>query len=151
MTHRFWSFVTKSDGCWLWTGRSLSHGYGQLWVDGKRWNAPRLAWTLTNGPIPEGQAVCHRCDTPACVRPDHLFLADQRANIEDMRQKGRGVNPPRHPGAKNVNAKFSDADIRKIRRRYAAGDSLRVLGRAYKVEHTTISMIVRRKTWAHVS
>lgn len=85
----FWSHVQKSSGCWEWQ-KSVSHGkYGQAYVRGRRWAAHRLSWTLTNGAIPPGLKVCHRCDNMKCVRPDHLFLGTQADNLRDMRQKGR--------------------------------------------------------------
>jgi hypothetical protein len=150
---RFWTFVTKTDDCWLWTGRSLnSYGYGQWWVNGKLWIASRLAWVLTHGPITErNQFVCHSCDNPQCVRPSHLYLASQTQNMRDMRVRGRGSKPPTRRGCFNNNTTFTDADVRAIRRRYAAGDSLRTLGQEYRVWHTTIADIVHRRTWGHIS
>ena len=147
---RFWSFVTKTDTCWLWTGRSLNHGYGQYWVNGKRWIASRLAWHLTYGSIPTNQHVCHKCDVPQCVRPDHLFLARQVKNLEDMRQKGRGKLPPVLRGSTNNKAKLTMTDIRDIRVLRKRGWSWRRLGRRYGVWHTTIAAVVNGRTWAHI-
>ena len=78
------------DGCVEWPrGRSRS-GYGQLRSEDRTpWLAHRLAWTLTNGPIPDGLLVCHRCDNPPCVNPEHLFLGTHVDNMRDMVQKGR--------------------------------------------------------------
>lgn len=95
---RFWAKVDKTDGdgCWLWTG-SRRHRYGEFWVNGKREYPHRVSFELANGPIPAGLVVCHKCDVPLCVRPDHLFIGTLADNFADMRAKGRGAAPPRRP------------------------------------------------------
>jgi hypothetical protein len=94
---RFWAKVLRSDGCWLWSACVDEHGYGsfvRLQEDGSHRleGAHRVAWELTHGPIPDGLRVCHHCDTPPCVRPDHLFLGTQADNMADMQRKGRARN-----------------------------------------------------------
>lgn len=79
-------------GCWLWVGGTNGKGYGQLWIDGEpSIMAHRLSWELHNGPIPKGMLVCHKCDTPPCVNPDHLFIGTDKDNIQDCIKKGRYV------------------------------------------------------------
>jgi hypothetical protein len=90
---RFWPKVRKTETCWLWTGTKNERGYGfTTYTDGRNAKAHRVAWELTNGPIPEGLWVLHRCDVPSCVRPDHLFLGDAKENTRDMHAKGRARN-----------------------------------------------------------
>ncbi len=91
---RFWDHVRKADGCWLWTA-CIMRKYGVY----RRWRAHRVAYALTNGPIPAGSVVCHTCDTPTCCNPAHLVLGTQLDNIRDMDRKGRRVTPvgPRGP------------------------------------------------------
>lgn len=78
-----------------WVGDCLVYpptkrdGYGRIRVDGKSWLAHRFSWVLANGPIPEGMYVCHRCDNPPCINPEHLFLGTQTDNMRDMAAKGR--------------------------------------------------------------
>lgn len=79
-------------GCWEWTGGKNRGGYGQLRVDGGRNKTPahRFSYELHVGPIPEGMKVCHSCDNPGCVNPDHLWVGTQADNVHDMMAKGRG-------------------------------------------------------------
>lgn len=87
---RFWRRVDKTDDCWLWTGGSNGLGYGVFGIaTGQTMGAHRYSWQIVFGPIPDGMFVCHQCDTPACVRPDHLFLGTHEDNMVDMVSKGR--------------------------------------------------------------
>ncbi len=72
-------------------GRADGHDRGQVHIRYKNQYAHRVAYELATGPIPEGMVVCHRCDTPACINPDHLFVGTQQDNIADMHRKGRRV------------------------------------------------------------
>ena len=89
---RFWSLVRKadSDACWEWNGPRTKRNYGMVTIARQKVPAHRAAWELTSGPIPAGLFVCHRCDNPPCVRPDHLFLGTALENNQDMWAKNRG-------------------------------------------------------------
>lgn len=91
ISERFWSHVDRTSECWLWTGAKDAKGYGRFQrgrgegtISAHRW-----AWMETHGPIPSTCFLCHSCDTPACVRLDHLFVGDAFANMQDMAAKGR--------------------------------------------------------------
>jgi hypothetical protein len=98
---RFWSKVKKSeepDGCWLWIASKRSTGYGQISCPGGTGNpliASRASWEMHFGAIAKGKFVCHKCDTPLCVRPDHLWLGTAKDNAQDMAAKGRSTKGER--------------------------------------------------------
>lgn len=146
---RFWARVEKTDACWLWTGARSNDGYGSMTYrdpEGTRHHirTHRVVWLLAGlGPIPEGGFICHRCDTPLCVRPDHLFLGTQTDNMRDMMSKGRGPTAER-----NGSARLTSDQVEEIRRRYAEGGiTHRQLAEEYGVHAGTISKITLRTRW----
>jgi hypothetical protein len=89
---RFWRFISPepNSGCWLWSGGLDRHGYGRFPLNRRdKIAAHRLAWCLSHGDIPSGAFVLHRCDTPACCNPEHLYLGDHAQNMRDMVKRGR--------------------------------------------------------------
>lgn len=80
------------DGCWYWTGSLSNKGYGRILVNGKNALASRVSYQLYKGD-PSSLFVCHHCDNPACVNPDHLFLGTAVDNMRDMANKGRNFKP----------------------------------------------------------
>ena len=144
-TDRFTAKVTPepTTGCSLWTGAS-TRGYGRVRRDGRLYQAHRVAYELFVGPIPGGMNVLHRCDTPACVNPDHLFLGTPADRVRNMVAKERAAS-----GEQHGNARLTEGDVRVIRVRAATGEKQKGLAREYGVHRTTISRVVRRKTWRH--
>lgn len=158
---RFWSRVKKGPGCWEWTGAQFNRKwYGAFFMNGRNHSASRVSWMFHYGSIPNGLFVCHRCDNPKCVRPDHLFLGTAADNNGDMARKGRAASGKKHRaslypesirrGEENGAAKLSPVDIIVIRQCHAKGSSTRALAAAYGVCKTTISNIISRRTWAHI-
>ena len=130
--------------------------------------AHRYSWELLVGPIPDGLILCHHCDTPLCVRPDHLFAGTHVDNIRDMFAKGRNGDPTNKTlvhgiawqarygnrrqgkGEQLWNAKLTADQVRQIRRRRADGETLKSLGIEYGVALSLIGRIAQRKAWKHV-
>jgi hypothetical protein len=86
---RFFQKVNKTNSCWLWTGALSSRGYGSFGVNGKTTAAHRYSYQMHIGEIPKGLVICHTCDTPSCVNPDHLWAGTQSENMKDMFNKNR--------------------------------------------------------------
>ncbi len=92
---RLWAKIDKSggvDACWMWTAKAKHvFGYGVICAKFKRGTVTGhvASWALTNGPIPTGAFVLHKCDVPGCCNPKHLFLGDAQANMADKVSKGR--------------------------------------------------------------
>jgi len=144
LEERLFEKVEKTDTCWLWMGTKVRRGYGWLWVDAARGRgtAHRASWELVNGPVPAGLCVLHRCDVPACVRPDHLFLGTRTDNMRDMVAKGRRVKAV---------AKLTPADVANVRARAAEGVRSAELARAHGVSRRAINAVISRETWADVA
>lgn len=147
---RFWSRVKKNSGpsgkCWEWTGHRNHDGYGRAWWNGRHILAHRLAWLLNGHSVPNGLCLCHRCDNPPCVRPEHLFVATQKENIADSYAKGR--QRTEWPlGEAASNAKITADDVRMMR---SSGESPKVLAARYRLDHSNICKILRRTSWRHV-
>ena len=143
---RFWSKVSKTDGCWIWTGAHYRSGHGHSYFKGKYVGAHRLSWILENGEIPEGTNVCHHCDNPPCVNPDHLFLGSQADNMRDMRQKNRGAK-----GETHGSAKLSLEKVIEIKLALKQGRTQASVAVEYQVGRAQISRIASGKRWQNLT
>lgn len=141
----FWGRVNKTASCWLYTGGKKHNGYGLLNIKGRMIQAHRFSYELANGPIPEGQYVLHKCDTPACVNPGHLFLGTQTDNMVDKIAKGRVLR-----GERCVRSKLTEAQARKIKS-LAWQVPSPLLAKEYGVGPGTIRAIWKGRSWKHLS
>lgn len=144
----FWYGVQISgpDECWTWKGATTRGGYGHLkyqlgWV-----YSHRLAWELTQGSVPSGLKVLHRCDNRPCCNPNHLFVGTQAVNVEDMVAKGR-----QQRGEGHYRSSLTASDVVRIRSLHADRIPMSAIAKAYEVGKKTIEAIVYRKTWKHVT
>ena len=197
---RFWEKVDRSgptqphmeSPCWVWKGTVTKQGYGHFKAGGRNVRAHRISYEMASGPIPRDTFACHRCDTPSCVRPDHIFIGTPADNTADMRAKQRErhpsgdahhsrlhpenlargdrngsrlhpervvrgdahasrTRPERRPrGEGHARAKLTEAAVREIRAKSAAGGSQMSLAREFCVSGKTISNVVKRLQWRHV-
>lgn len=129
--------------CWIYTGPTTKDGYGVIGVGrgrGSQRRAHRAAYEEFIGPIPRGMLVCHRCDTPRCIKPNHLFLGTPKDNTQDMLRKSRR---PSQAGERHPSAKLSNKQALEIRQRRAAGEKLSTIARDYGISFQHVSAIAR--------
>jgi hypothetical protein len=148
---RFWSRVNKNGPihpiygqCWTWTGLLSDKGYGRLGGFG---NTHRISWRIHYGEIPNGLHVCHKCDIPNCVNPDHLFIGTNADNVKDKVSKNRQSKGEDH------NSKLTEHEVLEIRRRCKPRDpinGLHALAREFGVAEPVIWNIVHGNRWKHL-
>jgi hypothetical protein len=149
---RFWDKVDKTETCWLWTAWKNNNGYGALMVrhpGGGFLNnlAHRISWELEYGPIPKGLCVLHTCDTPSCVRPDHLFLGTRGDNARDKVAKGR-ARGGRLSGENHPRASITAEQAKQARYFYfAERRSAREIAEHLMISQHVVVDIARGRTW----
>lgn len=158
---RFWSKIDRQGECWFWKKRVNNKGYGVFYIN-RKWpvTANRVSFLISRGYLPTGLEVCHKCDNPRCVKPDHLFSGTHLENMQDMVQKGRSNlgekhHTKKHPewiprGSNRAFAKLNDALVQEIRMLHVEGFTYKEISKKFEVCVMTICNIVRRKLWDHV-
>lgn len=137
------AFVPEpNSGCWLWTKNTVAEGYGTIRAWGKNWRAHRVSWVLHYGAIPAGQMVCHRCDNPSCVNPDHLFLGTAKDNASDMVRKNRQAR-----GLRAGRVKITPSIVWLIRTGMVPHSRIE---KDYGIKRGQIGRIKRYESWAHL-
>jgi len=141
---KFYSFydvdpVTK---CWIWNGRQDKDGYGIFYFSGGKERAHRFSYKLHYQIDPQDLMVCHHCDTPACVNPDHLFLGTCQDNLQDALQKGRFAI-----GDLNGRSKLTPEQVKYALSSTESGASL---ARKWGVSRSTVNRIRRGQGWRNV-
>ena len=145
LNDRFFQKVAKSDGCWIWTGTRDNKGYGCMRIQYRWHKAHRLSYAWFVGLIPDGLLVCHKCDNPPCVNPDHFFIGTNQDNMDDMRAKGRA---PCVVGERNPRNILNARQVLEIRGRDDAG--YKRLAEEYGVSKSCIRDIKVRKNWNYL-
>lgn len=137
---RFMAYVNKDDtGCWLWTGSKLNKGYGCFGIKNKKSRiASRTAYELFKGPIEGKLFICHSCDVPSCVNPDHLWAGTHMENMMDMIDKGR------------QSSRLTPIQVHELRKLKEKGYDRKRLADMFNIAVGTVDGIVRRKRWRHV-
>lgn len=131
-------------GCWLWVSSTNNMGYGQIWDGHKKpIGAHRASWKIHRGPIPDGLHVLHKCDTPLCVNPDHLFVGTPADNAEDKVAKGRHPVGEGHP--------FAKMSASKAMAIFSATGTQRAIAALFGVPQSQVCAIKRRKIWAQAT
>jgi hypothetical protein len=145
---RFWASCPKGapDSCWEWKGHRQPKGYGSIHQSHKVHMAHRIAYEIHFGPIPDNTQVLHKCDNPPCCNPNHLFLGSIADNMTDKTAKQRQAR-----GENIGKAKFTESDIREMRRLYDTGVKQVDIAKLFGLSQGHVTRIVNRKAWTHVT
>lgn len=137
----------NKDECWIWQ-KQKSNRYGYMTINGaKSIGAHRFSYEYFHGEIPEGMMICHKCDTPKCVNPKHLFLGTSQDNTDDKMRKKRHKCKN---GEEHGHSKLTESQVREIKLKLKEGIFQRVIGLEYNVKQTCIYKIKHEITWSHV-
>lgn len=148
---RFWAKVQKlNNDCWIWTASQDKDMYGKFKIvkDGKKIDirAHQYSWQLHTGrPLVKGMVICHKCDHPYCVNPDHLFLGEVIDNNRDAVSKGR--NPH---GETHGKSKLNEEQVKEIRELHNSGHTTTQLSKNFGVARSVIYSLVNNLTWKHI-
>jgi hypothetical protein len=165
--NRFWDRVDirNDSDCWEWVGTKGSAGYGYLYLNGIKLTVTRVMWMVKVGKIPSGHIICHKCDNPSCVNPNHLFVGTFKDNSADMTLKGRngshakpenlfrGKHQNTEPwprGEKHFRTKITKDDVLLVRKLNAEGFSGVEISKKTGVKYHTVSDILLNRSWTHV-
>ncbi len=131
--------VTK---CWNWNGPKDRDGYGTFFFNGGKERAHRFSYTHYYHTAPQDLMVCHHCDNPSCVNPDHLFLGTAKDNLQDALKKGRFA-----VGKLNGRAKLTVDQVKEILESKESGASL---AEKFGVNRSSVNRIRRGEGWGNV-
>jgi hypothetical protein len=134
-------------GCRLWSGGTVRGGYGGLFYEGRNIMAHRAAWLCEHGYLPDDACVLHRCDTPACINPPHLFLGTRLENAQDRERKGRGYD---RRGERNGRSLLTMEQVVEIKNAPPSYGYKVRLSKEYGVSVGAIKQIRMGRTWRHV-
>lgn len=135
---RFMFKVDSTNECWLWLGLRTKSNYGKFSIGKKYISAHRFSYSLFNGLLDEDKFVCHTCDNPPCVNPEHLFLGTPLENMMDMTEKGR------------QHSKLTVFNVIEIRKMWDNGLSQRKIIEKFNITSGTVSNITARRSWKHI-
>lgn len=147
---RFWAKVNllRKDECWLWAAGVFDDGYGSFWIGGgrkqggKSYRSNRIAYMIHTGTDPGLKKVCHKCDTPLCCNPNHLWLGTSLENSKDMVVKGRNV-----AGESVANSILTESQVIEIRESI---ETNRTVAKRLGVDQSAVSLVRTRKAWKHI-
>lgn len=137
-------YFVSLNGCWEWM-MAKHKGYGYIKIAGRQRRASRWAYLSMKGALPFGACVCHSCDNPGCVNPDHLWIGTQAENRRDAVVKHRQAC-----GERQGLAKLTEWQVLACRKASKDGFSGRILARCFGVSQTTMRKALSGQTWTHL-
>jgi len=132
-----------NSGCWLWLKGMNPAGYGCLEIEGYPHRAHRMMYVLAYGQIPDGLCVLHKCDTPGCVNPAHLFVGTRADNNNDKANKGRCPN-----GESHYHTHLTKKNVSEIKRHLMLGETQKTIAARFRINRSSVSKIKRGVRWA---
>ena len=139
--------INPDTGCWDWTACKDKDGYGNISINGATVRAHRVSYEMYYTRISSEILVCHSCDNPSCVNPEHLFLGTHQDNMDDKIRKGR-TNPVK--GQDHPSATLSNLQVSLIKCCIADGKDNHHIASIFKTSHRVISKIRTGETWKHI-
>ncbi len=148
---RFKKKINKTEGCWLWIGKSNSKGYGRFNLNQKEMGAHRVAYFLKYGPFDYKLLVCHSCDNPICVNPKHLWLGTDRDNSDDKIKKDRHVY-----GEELPQTKLTKEEVLKIIERcknnyWKRNGRVKEVAAEFNICAANVYAILDGRSWSHLT
>lgn len=136
--------IDTASGCWNWLGAKCVSGYGRIKFNDKKYRAHRLMAEIKIGPVPTDAVVCHRCDNPSCINPEHLFIGTQKENVNDRDAKGRR-NQAR--GERHGASKLTSEQVTAIR---LDTRRLPVIAKDYGITRAHVRNLKAGRAWKHI-
>lgn len=143
--NRFYAkiLIPNENGCMIWNGSKDPRGYGGfVGLHKKMTSAHRYSYQLHIGIIPKGMFVCHKCDNPSCVNPEHLFLGTNSDNHQDMLKKGREKD---NSGTKNGMSKLDESKVIEIKKLLSEGNlTHKEIGNRFNISRQVVSSLKKK-------
>ena len=148
IAEKLMNYTINENGCHIWSKFKDKDGYGQITIArNKSGRAHRESYRNYIGEIPDGMFVCHKCDNPSCINPDHLFIGTVKDNAKDRKDKGR--NPNKH-GINHHMAKLSEEEVLLIRLMKNLGASSKFIAKQFELRQSHVCSIISRAIWSHI-
>lgn len=141
------NFKLSSDCCWIWPGAKDRGNYGRLRFKSKDYTAHRASWIVHFGNIEENMLVCHKCDNPPCVNPEHLFLGTPKDNNDDKIKKGRQAI---FKGEENGCSKLTANEVKEIIAWSKSGIKASIIAHNFNISKLYVYSLVSKVTWKHL-
>ena len=141
------SIKINENGCWEWQKAKHRQGYGHCPYKRKCLLAHRVSWMVFKGNLPDDILVCHHCDNPPCINPDHLFLGTDKDNTLDHIKKGKSK---KSRGENHYFSKLTEKEVKEMRKMRERKIKIKDISRKFNIHVSTAKNICLRKSWKHV-